>query len=350
MQNKSQTFCFFVGVDIGKSNFVATLMRESVQLATDSFEMSLSGLHAWLDWLASHELDPSMTLICLEHTGVYSEQFELLSYGAGYTLWKVAASRMRNIQLGPDRAKSDIIDSQKIASFCYRFRDQAQAFTPESQAISQIKQLIQFRNQQVKLRTALLNQQHSYDHKIHPMSFILDKRKESLAHFDQQIDQAEKEMAQILEREPVLKRMLQVLVSIPGIGPVTARKIIVVTQGFTTIKDHKKLAAHAGTAPFDNSSGNNTKWKKKRISHKADHKLKALLTTAVMSVIKKGGYFHQYYLILCNKPGRLKMQAINIIRNKLIKLAITLIHRDQLFDKDLFKNNCKSWSKNLILS
>lgn len=62
----------------------------------------------------------------------------------------------------------------------------------------------------------------------------------------------------------------------------------------------------------------------------------------VMSVIKQGRYFHQYYLILCNKLGRLKMQVINIIKNEWIKLAVTIVNNDQLLDNNLFKNNGKS--------
>ncbi|MEO1449630.1 MAG: transposase, partial [Bacteroidota bacterium] len=101
--------------------------------------------------------------------------------------------------------------------------------------------------------------------------------------------------------------------------------------------DHKKLAAFGGTAPFEKSSGGSSRIR--RISRQADRQLKELLTTGVLSCIAPGRIYHQYYHHLLKKPGRKHLQAVNIIRNKLLKLAVTLIKKDQLFNKNIFLNN-----------
>ena len=31
------------------------------------------------------------------------------------------------------------------------------------------------------------------------------------------------------------------------------------------------------------------------------------------------------------------------------EIAVTLVNKDQIFDKELFKNNCKSWQNHLTL-
>jgi len=44
------------------------------------------------------------------------------------------------------------------------------------------------------------------------------------------------------------------MVSVPGIGPVIATELLVATNEMQTINDPKKLACHAGVAPFDRAA------------------------------------------------------------------------------------------------
>lgn len=350
MQKNSEKFSFFVGVDVGKDHLDTALRLEEGDSVEHRFDNTVSGLGELLLWLESHGAVPDSTLICLEHTGVYGEKLCMVGHGAGYKLWKVPAFRIAHIQLGPDRLKSDQADSRKIAEFCQRFHDQVDYYVPDSTEIGHLKQFILLRKQLVEHRQRLLNQQHAHSQTPLGLAEVTALYKQNIQYLSQQIKEVERSMEKLIKQHQSLKRMFDILCSIPGIGPVTARAMIVTTQAFTRINCHKKLAAFAGTAPYENSSGKNAQWKKRRISNRADRDLKTLLTTAVMATIKKGAYFRDYYHILLQKPGRLNMQAINIIRNKLLKIIVTLIKKDELFNKNLFKLNAKSWNQNLLLS
>ena len=45
------------------------------------------------------------------------------------------------------------------------------------------------------------------------------------------------------------------ITSVPGVGSVTAMEVLVATDEFKAINDPKKLACHAGVAPFDRVAG-----------------------------------------------------------------------------------------------
>ena len=45
------------------------------------------------------------------------------------------------------------------------------------------------------------------------------------------------------------------MVSVPGIGPVIATELLIATNEMQTINEPKKLACHAGVAPFEYRSG-----------------------------------------------------------------------------------------------
>ncbi|WP_338872201.1 transposase [Spirosoma sp. SC4-14] len=44
------------------------------------------------------------------------------------------------------------------------------------------------------------------------------------------------------------------MISVPGIGPVIATELVVATNEMQTINEPKKLACHAGVAPFDRAA------------------------------------------------------------------------------------------------
>ena len=350
MQKLSERIHFYIGADLSKDTFCLALWHQGEVKQTQSFASNVEGFSQALNWLASQGAVAAQSLICLEHIGVYAEKFCLVFHGAGYDLWKVSALRLANIQLSPDRLKSDPADANKIARFCHRFIDQAQLYQPDSEEIRQLKHLIRHRKQLVAHRQKAINQAKSYQQEPFPMAEILSSFEEQIQGLTTRIQLIEQQLKDLIEQQAKLKQIFDILISIPGIGPVIARQLILITKGFTQINCHKKLAAFAGTAPYENSSGKNTKWKKRSLSKKANKQLKPLLTAGVMSAIRPNAFWGEYYQKLLKRPGMQPFQAINIIRNRLLKIAVKLVQKQTSFDRELYINNCKSWSKNLILS
>ena len=67
---------------------------------------------------------------------------------------------------------------------------------------------------------------------------------------DRQITTVEQEMNQLIEEDPELLNLYQLITSVKGIGGVTARFLIGYTVGFTTFESWRKFASYCGIAPF----------------------------------------------------------------------------------------------------
>ena len=122
------------------------------------------------------------------------------------------------------------------------------------------------------------------------------------------------------------------MVSVPGVGPVIATELLVVTNEMQTINEPKKLACHAGVAPFEYRSGSSIRGKTK-VSHQARKRLKSLIHLGTMSAIQVAGDLQDYYVRKL-KEGKPPMLVLNAARNKLIHRVCAVVRRGQKYDKN----------------
>jgi transposase len=129
----------------------------------------------------------------------------------------------------------------------------------------------------------------------------------------------EKAIKQLITDDPTLKSLFDLVTSIPGVGQVVATELILASDEFKAIDDPKKLACHAGVAPFEHSSGSSVRagppGGKTRVNHQARKSLKTLLHLAAMSALQVKGELQDYYQRKV-KEGKNKMLVINALRNK----------------------------------
>ena len=142
---------------------------------------------------------------------------------------------------------------------------------------------------------------------------------------DQQIDL-------LIQADSRLKELFEWMVSVPGIGPVTATEILITTNEMQTISEPKKLACHAGVAPFEYRSGTSIRGRT-RVSHQARQRLKSLFHLGAMSVIQMKGEFQDYYQRKVSE-GKNKTLVLNAVRNKLIHRVCAVVRRREKYDKN----------------
>lgn len=126
--------------------------------------------------------------------------------------------------------------------------------------------------------------------------------------------------------------MFEWITSVPGIGPATATEVIVATDEFKAINDPKKLACHAGVAPFEYKSGSSVRGKT-RVNQHARLRLKSVFHLGAMSAIRMKGELREYYQRKVGE-GKNKMSVLNAVRNKLIHRVCSVVHRGQKYDKN----------------
>jgi transposase len=116
----------------------------------------------------------------------------------------------------------------------------------------------------------------------------------SLKAINADLERVNQQISQLIQQDEQLKELFALMTSIPGVGMTTATEVILATDEFKAITDPKKLACHAGVAPFEHRSGTSVRGKT-RVSQHARKRLKSLFHLAAMSAIRAKGELQDYY-------------------------------------------------------
>lgn len=112
----------------------------------------------------------------------------------------------------------------------------------------------------------------------------------SLKAINADLESAQKQIKVLIQGDDRLKELFAWITSVPGVGDAIAAEVLVATAGrprneFKAINDPKKLACHAGVAPFEYRSGSSVRGKT-RVSQHARLRLKSLFHLGAMSAIR----------------------------------------------------------------
>lgn len=163
---------------------------------------------------------------------------------------------------------------------------------------------------------------------------LVKSSQKTLQGIEKDLNNVELQMKEVINNDGTLKQMYELMLSIVGIGHVTALQLIVHTNEMTLVSNPRSLACHCGVAPFERSSG---LFKGKgKVSHMANKRLKTALHMAALSAIKLDEGLKRFYerKVL---EGKNKMSVINAIRNKLIHRIFAIIKRNTPYRKE-YKN------------
>lgn len=344
-----EKFSLFVGLDVSKASFNAAFRLKNELVMEKSYTNDAQGISAFIQDLLSYAIAPKEILVSLEHCGVYLEKIVLaLASSKIFTwLWNPVIAKLAPLDL--TRHKDDPRDAKSMALLCEIYQSKAKRYLPKSAIQKEISELFLLRKQLVRHRAQYYNQQKANQDKAIPNLETQETFIQFIAQLSTKIKQLNKKLKQLIFSSERLKRMYEILISIPTIGPVIAMQFIEVTQGFSRFQSEKQLAKYIGIMPLTYESGSSVN-RKKRCSKKAAKSLKTNLTMGATSLIREGLFFHQFYKFKTQVEKKEHFKVINIIRNIVIKLAFKLIENDQLFDPKTFKENKKSWQIFLTLS
>lgn len=137
------------------------------------------------------------------------------------------------------------------------------------------------------------------------------------------ISSIEKHIKELIKADDTLQKSYDLLLSVPGIGHITATYLIVCTNNFAGNISGKQLASYAGVVPFGNSSGISIK-KPEKVHKMANKELKKILHMGAMSVIHCNPEMKHYYERKMAE-GKHALSVINAVKNKLVLRAVAVI-------------------------
>ncbi|MBC3788097.1 transposase [Spirosoma sp. LMG 31448] len=277
--------------------------------------------------------NPKRAVFCMEHTGIYNAHLLDLLDQQKLVIWLESSLQIKQAG-GMQRGKTDKIDAQRIAQYAYRFRDQMCLWQPPREIIQKLAFLSATRqrlNQAYNLLAVPVAEQETFISKSLQKT-LKGNVKKSLTALQEEQKVVEQQIKDLIQTDARLKELFDLMVSVPGIGPVIATELLIATNEMQTISDPKKLACHAGVAPFEYRSGTSIRGKT-RVSHQARKRLKSLIHMGTMSAIQVKGDLQDYYLRKIGE-GKHTMLVLNAVRNKLIHRVCSVVRRGEKYDKN----------------
>jgi transposase len=203
--------------------------------------------------------------------------------------------------------------------------------------VLQLANLFATRNRLLGLSTALklpLQEQSNF-YKPDLQHVNVQSCKRSLIALKEDLSAIDQAIEELINSDERLKRLKQLITSVPCVGPVTATHMIICTNEFKDITDPRKFACYAGVAPFKKESGRITG--RAKVSHAANKKTKSLLHICSMAALRSDKEFQNYFERKTKIEGKPGMAVVNAMRNKLILRIFACVNQDRLFIRDYIR-------------
>jgi transposase len=332
-----QTYAFVVGIDVSKESLDVCLIRlTDKQLCYQKINNNLQGFQKMKLWLKQYgcELE-SETLVCMEHTGLYTRRLVHYLMSRQVAVWLETPLQIKR-SIGLARGKDDKIDSGRIAKYAFLHQDKAVLVNLSGLTIEKLKDLQTNRN---RLKKAL-NSIKTTVKEMLSVDEVSGKtlqrvNREAIKGLEKSLEQVEEKMSEFIEVDEELKKKYDLVTSIKGVGKVLAITLLVYTHGFTKMEDGRKLACYCGVAPFEYRSGTSV-FGKTGVSKFANKELKRILYLVSMSSIQYNQEFKSYFKRKVEE-GKPKMSVLNAIQNKLLHQIVAVVKRGTPYVEKLDK-------------
>jgi len=328
LKTTKMEFRNFIGIDISKNTFDFALVKDNnVSLPiSDEVSNDPSGIVKLEEFLKKQDLNMEETLFCMEHTGIYCRLLSHYLSERKYHVWlEMPVQILRS--LGIQRGKNDCLDAKRIAEYAYLKKDKAVLWQPPREVVIQINDLLTLRDRLIESRKSLKQPIKEFkDAGFKDTAKLIESRCiHTLKAIDKEIQQIEKDLDDLINKDSNLKKLYKLATSVPGIGKITALTMLYFTNEFKLYSNAKQLACYCGVVPFEHTSGTSIKGKS-RVSHFANKRLKKLLHLVAMSTLSSNRELSQYYARKVGE-GKNKMLVINAIRNKILQRLCAVIKR-----------------------
>lgn len=230
----------WIGIDVSKAHLdVAARPAEK----TARFANDPEGHQALCRWVA----DLGEAHVVLEPTGGYERVLlrALLEHKVPFSV--VNARQIRDFARATGKlAKTDRLDAQVIAHFGEALKPlPTGSMDPSTQ---ELEALLQRRRQLVDMRVM---EQNRRPLALRSMRSRIDQ---CIRFLTEQLEQLDEELDQRIRNSPHWKEHEELLTSVPGVGPITARTMLAMLPELGTL-GRKQIAALVGVAPVAHDSG-----------------------------------------------------------------------------------------------
>jgi len=306
-----------VGIDIAKLTFEAAWWVDG-QWKTRSFANSPEGFSKL------HRMLGERHHVCLEATGRYGSSLALALFEAGHDVSVVNPLRIKRYSESRlRRTKTDRADAILIAEFCDK--EQPGPWKPLPAEVEELRELVRRREHVLGMQQMERNRSLAG-----PVSASVEASIErSLSFWRTELKVVESEIESHFKAHAELNKQRELLVSIPGLGSVSAAILLAEIGDISEFASAKNLAAFAGLVPNERSSGTSVRGRS-GIGKIGNPRIRRVLYMATLSAKRCNPPIREFCeRLLKTKPGRVVHVAA---MRKIIHQVFGVLKHQRPFD------------------
>ena len=296
----------FVGIDVAKAQLDIAVRPTGDRWTVPNDEAGLAAL------VAQFQAVPP-TLVVLEATGGYQRAVVAALAAAGLPVVVANPRQTRDFAKATGQlAKTDALDARALAHFAEAVRPTPRP-VPDAQT-EELRALLTRRRQLVAMRTAEANRLSTAPPRVHADLAA------HLAWLDHRLAALDEDLDTTLRASPVWRERETLYRSVPGIGPVSARTLLLDLPELGTLS-RQRIAALAGVAPFHCDSGT---LRGRRTIWGGRAPLRATLYMATLVAVRHNPVLKAFYERLV-AAGKAKKVALTACMRKLLTILNAMV-------------------------
>jgi transposase len=322
------------GIDVAQNELVVSLGRMSQSLepeiyAFKTFANKPSGFSALEVWIKKHTAAGIAVRFVMEATGVYHEKLAYYLSDKGHQVSIVLPNKISNYFRTLDI--NTITDKTASRAICrFGLERKLEVWQKPKKIFKDLKQLTRERDQLIVDRTALKNQLHAEQTEAHPNPGSIKRISKRMQLINKQELEIKTEIAAIVKTDNELVKKIDNIITIPGVGKLTAVTVLAETNGFELIRSKKQVVGYSGLDVKLKDSGTSIKSKPK-ISKKGNKHLRKAMYMPALSAMRCNEHHKALFIRLVSNHG-IKMKAAVAVQRKILELIYIIYKTDKPFD------------------
>jgi transposase len=311
-----------LGADLSKQKFDVHLQLAAGQCRQRMFANDEAGFAELWVWL--RELGVTRLRVGMEATGPYWQALAEYLYAQGVTVYVFNPAYVKaHGQARGSRTKTDRADARLIAD--YLAKHATEPWAPRAAELEELRELTRLHADVVALKVAASQRAEGLRTTVaRKLQARLTRLLEDL------VDQVKEAARQQASSQSTLAGPVRRLQTIPGIGEVTALRLV---AELPPHRNARSVACWAGVTPRQHESGTSVKGKPRMCKQGCDQVRTALYWPAITAL--RWSPQMQAFAIRLKAAGLNKMQIIGAVMHKLLRWAVGVLRSGTDFNPAL---------------
>ena len=311
---KQNDYKVYIGIDVSKNKLDIKYDDSNQLISIDNQEACFKELIPYLSETKAE------TLVLLEATGGYENLIVKWLSSQKIPVVLLNAKRVRDYAKAIGQfAKNDCIDAGIIREYGRTFESKLHLLQSKTKLEEQINNLTRRRKQLVSARNKEKQHLATTQNKESQCSI-----KRAIKFYNNEIEKINKKLVVIVKKDDKLQAKADLLLTVKGVGEVTAYTLIGELPELGQI-DNKKISALVGVAPFCRDSGT---MRGKRSTWGGRTQVRTTLYMAALSASRYNPVIKVFYeRLLIN--GKCKKTALVACMRKLLTILNTMVKNNE---------------------